>query len=210
MAALILMAVGGIVGVIICFNGYKMFRFCLAVLGGILGYVLGDLVCTLAQGSGQQISLLARIVITGVPAIGLAIASFALYMKVLIALTSLFCAYFAYKDCGALFPGEGAAKVLMPLVFGFIAGIILGAIVYFAQKWTICLFTAFLGARIIASATAPYIWGLLKDNQYALYFQDTLFGTRITETPALTACFIMVAFTAAGLAVQLKSSKKRK
>ena len=98
----------------------------------------------------------------------------------------------------------------MPLIVGFIAGLILGVVVYFAQKWTICLFTAFIGARVIASATAPALWGVLKDNQYALYFQDTLLGTRITETPALTACFIIVAFTAAGLVVQLKTSKKHK
>ena len=210
MTELILIGAGLVIGAIICFNGYKIFRLCLAVLGGILGYVLGDFVCTLAQGQGQEISLLARLLITGIPTIALAIASFALYMKALIGLTALFCAYFVYKDYGSLFPGSGPAKVLMPLLTGFIAGLILCVIVYFAQKWTICFFTAFLGARIIASATAPFLWGLLKDNQYALYFQDTLLGTRITETPALTACFIIVAFTAAGLVVQLKTSKKHK
>ena len=210
MTELILIGSGLVIGAIICFNGYKIFRLCLAVLGGILGYVLGDFVCTLAQGQGQEISLLARLLITGIPTIALAIASFALYMKALIGLTALFCAYFVYKDYGSLFPGSGPAKVLMPLLTGFIAGLILGVIAYFAQKWTICFFTAFLGARIIASATAPFLWGLLKDNQYALYFQDTLLGTIVTDTPALTACFIIVAFTAAGMFVQLKSSKKHK
>ena len=210
MTELILIGAGCLIGAIICFNGYKIFRLCLAVLGGMLGYLLGDFVCNLAQGQGQQLSLLARLLILGIPTIALAIASFALYMKALIGLTALFCAFVVYKDYGSLFPGKGPAKVLMPLIVGFIAGLILGVVVYFAQKWTICLFTAFIGARVIASATAPALWGVLKDNQYALYFQDTLLGTRITETPALTACFIIVAFTAAGLVVQLKTSKKHK
>ena len=210
MTELILIGIGVIIGAIICFNGYKIFRVCLAVLGGMLGYILGDFICNLAQGQGQPVSLLARLLITGIPTIALAIASFALYMKALIGLTALFCAYFVYKDYGSLVPGNGPSKALLSLLAGFVAGLLLGVIVYFAQKWTICFFTAFLGARIIASATAPFLWGLLKDNQYALYFQDTLLGTRITEAPALTASFIIVAFTAAGLVVQLKSSKKRK
>ena len=210
MTEFILIGMGVIIGMVICFNGYKIFRLCLAVLGGMLGYVLGDFVCSIAQGQGQPVSMLARLLITGIPTIALAIASFALYMKALIGLTALFCAYFVYKDYGSLFPGNGPSKALMSLLAGFVVGLILGVIVYFAQKWTICFFTAFLGARIIASATAPFLWGLLKDNQYALYFQDTLLGTRVTETPALTASFIIVAFTAAGLVVQLKSSKKHK
>lgn len=210
MTELILIGIGIIIGAIICFNGYKLFRLCLAVLGGMLGYVLGNFVCSFAQGQGQPMSLTARLLITGIPTIALAIASFALYMKALIALTALFCAYFVYTDYGSLFPGKGPMKALMPLLAGFIAGLLLGVIVYFAQKWTICFFTAFVGARIIASATAPFLWGLLRENQYALYFQDTLLGTRVTDTPALTACFIIVAFTAAGLVVQLKSSKKHK
>ena len=210
MTELILLTVGFIIGAIICFNGYKIFRLCLAVLGGMLGYALGDFICDLVQGRGQALPLLARLLIIGVPAVVLAITSFALYMKALIGLTALCCAYFAYKDYGSLFPGNGPGKVLLPVLVGFVAGLILGIIVFFAQKWTICFFTAFLGARILASATAPFLWGLLKDNQYALYFQDTFLGARITDTPALTACFIIVAFTASGLVVQLQSSKKRK
>ena len=210
MTELILLGIGAVIGAIVCFNGYKIFRLCLAVLGGMLGYVLGDFVCSVAQGQGQPLSLVARLLITGIPTIALAIASFALYMKALIALTALICAYFVYKDYGSLFPGQGPAKALMPLLTGFVAGLLLGVIVYFAQKWTICFFTAFLGARIIASATATYLWGLLRANPYALYIQDTLLGTRVTDTPALTACFLIVVFTTAGLIVQLKSSKKHK
>ena len=78
---MILIGIGVIIGAIICFNGYKIFRVCLAVLGGMLGYILGDFICNLAQGQGQPVSLLARLLITGIPAIALAIASFALYMK---------------------------------------------------------------------------------------------------------------------------------
>lgn len=210
MTELILIGIGVLIGIIICFNGYRIFRLCLAVLGGMLGYVLGDFICTLVQGDGEPVSMLARLLITGIPTIALAVAAFALYMKALIALTALFCAYFVYKDYGSLFPGTGPAKILMPLLAGFVGGLILGAIVYFAQKWTICFFTAFLGARIIAYSAAPYLWNLLKENQYALYIQDTFLGTRVTDTAALTACFLIVAFTAAGMVVQLKSAKRHR
>ena len=98
MTELILIGAGCLIGAIICFNGYKIFRLCLAVLGGMLGYLLGDFVCNLAQGQGQQLSLLARLLILGIPTIALAIASFALYMKALIGLTALFCAFVVYKD----------------------------------------------------------------------------------------------------------------
>lgn len=209
MTELILIGAGVIVGLILCFNGYKLFRLCLAVVGGVLGYIGGNFIVKFAEAQGSPLPEIAKLCITVVPAIILAIASFALYMKALIALTALFCAYFVYTDYGQLFPGKGADKVLIPLLTGFVIGMILGVVVYFAQKWTICFFTAFVGARVIASASAPFLWNLFRANPYALYIQDNFLGTRVTDTPALTACFIIVAFTAAGFVVQLKSSKKK-
>lgn len=209
MTELILIGAGVLIGLIVCFNGYKIFRLCLAIIGGVLGYIGGTFIVNFVQAQGTALSEIAKLIITLVPAIVLAIASFALYMKALIALTALFCAYFVYVDYGDLFPGKGTTKALMPLLTGFVIGLIMGVVVYFAQKWTICFFTAFVGARIIAASSAPFLWNLLKGNPYALYVQDNFLGTRVTETPALTACFIIVAFTAAGLVVQLKSSKKK-
>ena len=206
---LILIGAGLIIGSILCFNGYKLFRLCLAVVGGILGYVFGMFICSFIEGQGSALPELVKILITFVPALALAAASFALYMKALIGLTALFCAYFVYTDYGNLFPGRGPGKALMPLLTGFILGLILGVVVYFAQKWTICFFSAFVGARVIALVSAPYLWAFLRSNPYSLYIQDSLLGARISETPALTACFIIVAFTAAGFVVQLKSSKKK-
>ena len=209
MTEFILIGAGVLIGLILCFNGYKLFRLCLAVVGGVLGYIGGTFIVKFAEAQGSPLPELAKLLVTLIPAIVLAIASFALYMKALIGLTALFCAYFVYTDYGQLFPGQGVSKVLVPLLTGFVIGMILGVVVYFAQKWTICFFTAFVGARIIASASAPFLWNLLKANPYALYIQDSFLGTRVTDTPALTACFIIVAFTAAGLVVQLKSSKKK-
>ncbi|MBO4450633.1 MAG: hypothetical protein J5777_08595 [Clostridiales bacterium] len=209
MTQLILIGLGVILGMILCFNGYKLFRLCLAVAGGILGYAGGTLVCNFIEAQGSTLSLIAKVLITLIPAIILAITAFALYMKALIGVTALFCAYFVYTDYGVLFPGVGASKALLALLAGFVIGLVMGAVVYFAQKWTICFFTAFVGARVIALASANYIWNLFRGNLYALYIQDSLLGTRVTDTPALTACFIIVAFTAAGFVVQLKSSKKK-
>ena len=49
MTELVLIAGGLIIGSILCFNGYKLFRLCLAVVGGILGYVGGTFVCDIAE-----------------------------------------------------------------------------------------------------------------------------------------------------------------
>lgn len=209
MTELILIGAGVLLGAILCFNGYKLFRLCLAVAGGVLGYVGGTFVCKFIESTGSKLPELAKTLIPLIPALVLAIMAFTLYMKALIAITALFCAYFVYTDYGELFPGKGASKTLMPLLVGFVIGLVLGIVVYFAQKWTICFFTAFVGARVIALASSIYLWNLLKANPYALYIQDSFLGTRVTDTPALTACFIIVAFTAAGFVVQLKSSKKK-
>jgi hypothetical protein len=210
LAQLILLGAGLILGAILCFNGYNLFRFSLAVAGGVLGYVGGTFLCRFIESTGTSLSDTAKLIIPLVPAIILAITSFALYLKALIAITSLLCAYFVYTDYGALFPGQGPSKPLMPILAGFVIGLIMGVVVYFAQKWTISFLTAFIGARVIAMASSTLIWNLLRENPYALYIQDSLFGTRVTDTPALTSCFIIVAFTAAGFAFQLKTTKKEK
>ncbi len=209
MTEIVLIGAGLIIGSILCFNGYKVFRLCLAVVGGVLGYVFGTFICSFIEGQGSPLPELVKLLILFVPALALAAASFALYMRALIGLTALFCAYFVYTDYGNLFPGRGAGKALIPLLTGFVLGLILGVVVYFAQKWAICFFSAFVGARIIALVASPYLWALLRSNPYSLYIQDNLLGARISDSPALTSCFIIVAFTAAGFVVQLKSSKKK-
>ena len=76
MTELILIGAGVLLGAILCFNGYKLFRLCLAVAGGVLGYVGGTFVCKFIESTGSKLPELAKTLIPLIPALVLAIMAF--------------------------------------------------------------------------------------------------------------------------------------
>ena len=81
-----------------CFNGYKLFRLSLGIAGSVAGFSLGRLLIDITGEMGVEWSNVAKIICLAVLTIGLGVLAFKLYMKALIAITTIVCALWFYDD----------------------------------------------------------------------------------------------------------------
>ena len=193
-----------------CFEGYKLFRLSLAIAGGVAGYALATLIIELTSSGGIVWSDMGRMIILGLFTIGCAVLSFALYMKALIAVTTIVCAFLFFDDFKLLFAGivDVSIRTIVTYIAGLAAGALIGIIVYYAQKWTISLFTAFTGAKIISGVLAPVLWSGISSGEYAETVSRQVLGNDVDINFTLVRIVVLVAFSAAGFAIQLKTAKK--
>ena len=180
-----------------CFNGYKLFRFSLGIAGSVAGFCLGRFLIKATGDMGIEWSEIARIIVLAVLTIGLGVLAFKLYMKALIAITTLFERV-----------TNSALRIVLTMASGIIAGVLIGIIVYYAQKWTISLFTAFVGARVISGVLTPILWSGILQGEYAGIIEQKVLGPDVELNYSLVRILILVAFCAAGFVIQLKTSKK--
>ena len=198
-----------IAGCLMCFEGYKLFRLSLGIAGGVAGFVLAKMIIELT-GSWINWSETAKIIVLAVFTIVCGVLAFTLYMKALIAITTIICAFWFYDDFQFMFTGieNSVMRVVLTYVVGFFAGMLLGVIVYYAQKWTISLLTSFVGARLISGVLAPVIWSGVFSGQYAGIIERQVIGSGVEINFSLIRLLLVVAFCVAGFIIQLKTSKK--
>ena len=199
-----------IAGCLMCFNGYKLFRLSLGIAGAVAGFTIGRFLINMTGDMGIEWSNIAKIIALAVFTIGLGLLAFKLYMKALIAITTIVCAFWFYDDFNFLFERvtNSALRIVLTVGSGIVAGVLIGIIVYYAQKWTISLFTAFVGARIIAEVLAPILWSGIFSGEYAGIIEKRVLGPDLGLTYSLVRLLVLVAFCAAGFVIQLKTSKK--
>ena len=131
-------------------------------------------------------------------------------MKALIAITTIVCAFWFYDDFSFLFAKveNNGLRFVLTYGAGLIVGAIIGIIVYYAQKWTISLFTAYVGGRIISNVLAPVIWAGISSSDYQGVIEQQVLGADIEISFTLIRVILLIGFCAAGFAIQLKSSRK--
>ena len=193
-----------------CFEGYKLFRLSLGLAGGVAGFLIGRALINFTGNLGISWNLTGKLIVLILFALGLGILAFTLYMKALIAITTIVCAFWFYDDFSFLFEkvSSSALRLIFTFGAGLIAGALIGVIVYYAQKWTISLFTAFAGARVISGVLAPVLWSGLLSGEYAGIIEKRVLGADVGFNYSLVRVLLLVAFCAAGFAIQLKTSKK--
>lgn len=209
MVNIIVTILAAIAGCLMCFEGYKLFRLSLGIAGALAGFIIAKVLIELTadtikwSDSGKTIFIVLF-------AAGLGICAFSLYMKALIIITTLVCAFWFYDDFSFLFSkiANPVLRVVITCAAGLIAGLLLGVIVYYAQKWTICLFTAYAGAKIISGVMLPLIWSAVSSGEYVGLFEQKVIGADIGINYTLVRTLLLVAFCAAGFVIQLKTSKK--
>ena len=120
------------------------------------------------------------------------------------------CAFWFFDDFSFLFSKieNSALRILFTYLAGLLAGALVGVIVYYAQKWTISLFTAYVGARIISGVLSPIIWSGVSSAEYVGVIEQKILGADIGINYTLVRVLLLVAFCAAGFVIQLKTSKK--
>ncbi len=210
MSDIVITIIAVIAGCLMCFVGYRLFRLSLGIAGGVAGFVLGRFLITWTGDLGIEWSNLAKIIFLAVITLGLGILAFKLYMKALVAVTTIVCAFWFYDDFNFLFERitNSALRIVLTIAAGLIVGALIGIIVYYAQKWTISLFTSFVGARVISSVLAPLLWSSIASVEYAGIIEQRFLGPDLGLSYSLVRVLILVAFCAAGFVIQLKTSKK--
>ena len=143
-------------------------------------------------------------------AIGCGILAFKLYMKALIAITTIVCAFWFYDDFGFLFSkiDHSGARFVLTCLSGLVVGAVIGVVVYYAQKWTISLLTAFIGARVISGVLAPVLWSGILSGDYAGIIEHQILGGDVEINYTLIRVLVLAIFCTAGFLIQLKTSKK--
>lgn len=210
MTNIVVTVIAVLAGALMCFEGYKLFRLSLGIAGGVAGFILGKIIISMTSNMGMSWNYISKSVVLLLFTVGLGILAFTLYMKALIAITTIVCAFWFYDDFSFLFvkiEGNGL-RFLATYGTGLVVGAIIGIIVYYAQKWTISLFTSYVGARIISGALAPIIWAGVSSGEYAGIIEQRVIGEEISMSYALIRLVVLVAFCAAGFAIQLKTSRK--
>lgn len=210
MPDIVITVIAVIAGSLMCFNGYKLFRVSLGIAGGVAGFVLGRFLINLTGDMGIAWNEVGKIIFLSVLTIGLAVLAFKLYMKALIAVTTIVCAIWFYDDFNFLFErvSNTALRIVLTMGSGIVAGILIGIIVYYAQKWTISLFTAFIGARVISEVLTPILWSGILSGEYVGIIEQRVLGPDVALSYSLVRILILVAFCAAGFVIQLKTIKK--
>ena len=133
-----------IVGFVVCFGGFKLFRTSITILGGFMGYNVGVFVTSrLTQLLGIQTNETVNLIIIVVMAIAFAVLSFSTYKSAIIYLTTLAVAYYYSKITGV-----SSTKVILT---GLVIGLVIGVLIFIIQKYAIILATSYAGAHMIAS-----------------------------------------------------------
>lgn len=150
-AWLILPIITLILGFVVCFSGFKLFRASITCLGAVVGFEIG----TFLTGSFSRVlsienSSREKLIVIGVCVLVMAIAAFSFYKKSIIYLT----AFAVTITCLKLRGGNAPLKVI--LIAGLV-GVLLGFIIYLVQKWAIMLVTSFGGAYMISTILMAFL-----------------------------------------------------
>ena len=199
-----------IAGALMCFEGYKLFRLSLGIAGGVAGFILGRLLISVTNNMGMSWNYMGKTILLVLFTVGLGILAFTLYMKALITITTIVCAFWFYDDFSFLFAKieNNGVRFLVTYGVGLVVGAIIGIIVYYAQKWTISLFTSYVGAKVISGVLAPIIWAGVSSGEYQGIIEQKILGADVGLNYTLIRVLLLVAFCAAGFAIQLKTSRK--
>ena len=206
MSSVVMTIITIVAGCLVCFAGYRFFRLSIALIGGVLGFIAGSFVyrcIPMFQGSP-----VAKIITIGLFTIAFVVGAFALYMKALVVVSTIAVGLWFYNDYEGFISLPTGNNKLVVILIGLAVGALIGFLVYYAQKWSISLFTAVLGAKIISSVMTPLLWGSFLSGQAASNFETLLFGASFTRDYALTAALVIVLLSGAGLAIQLKTAKR--
>ena len=208
MTLLVVTLISVVGGAICCFAGYKIFRAALAIIGGCLGAYLGIYLYRFL--AGFEISFMhmeySEIITVLWCAVLLAVLSFTLYMKALIAVVTLITTFYLFTDSKSLELRLPWNSPIITLLLCLLFGAVVGMAVYFLQKWAIIIFTSFIGAKIITSVLVPYLMALVAGNQGEMVLKMFTDSVSSNTEIAVGTCALLI-LTGAGIAVQASKNK---
>ncbi|MCQ2528884.1 MAG: TMEM198/TM7SF3 family protein [Saccharofermentans sp.] len=197
-----------VIGLLVCFLGYKFFRLSLSLIGAGLGVLIAEFLfdnyASVVNLDGNEV---AQVIIVALFAIGLGSLAYSLYMKAVMFITILGCGFWI-SSCYQSYSGDASVKgIIISWIVGILVGLIFGVAVRKVQRWAIILFTAFSGAQIVARFSAMYMITNPTLEDVTVKIGKSLFPG-MTESPqTLLAGILLIMFFTAGVIVQSQGKK---
>ena len=195
-----------ILGAVICFSGYKLFRFSITVAGVITGYLGGKfLLSILEEVSGKSLAYVVELVIPFVFAVVLGALAFSFYKKAFIFVVAVVTTKLLYSSVGASSLSESfnTKENLIVLGISFVIGIAFGIACFLIQKGAIIFVSGMSGAWLITYAALPFLQKLSFVTKAATFATEKLFNSKIDGTFAVSGLLILI-LGITGIVVQTK------
>lgn len=140
--------VPALIGFLLCFNGYKILRLSLTLVGAVVGFFLAGFILSKIPA---QMNDTVQWAVRGVFAIGLGAAAFGLYEKAVFFVGAAGGAFFTWS----LYPSDSTG--INKWIIIILAALVSGLAVKFINEWALKLFTGLFGARLLAFALAGLV-----------------------------------------------------
>ena len=198
-----------LLGLIICFSGYRFYKFAISCAGAVVGFLLGKGIISIIRDVFG--SALPSRVTTAVPlifALVIGVLAFSFYKKAFIFIVAAFVGRWIYIFVNetAVFKVNGIKDSLILIGIGAAIGLATGFAGFLIQKWAIIVMTAFMGAYVVSIPSSVYMSKLPLLLDAAAYVTDKLFKTAVLPSRALAGLLILI-LAVAGILVQSKSKK---
>lgn len=198
-----------VIGLILCFRGYRFFRLSISFLAAILGNMLADYFIGLFESfAGTKIDAIVTLIVHIVFAVGFFIMGYKLWKKAVFFVSAALVALSSLRlASGHTFKPDSFFNNRIILLISCIAvGIVAGFLVCAVEKWAIVILTAIYGAYLASSAIASIGFFFDRVSQAATELANKIFASgNISAQSAVTGILLLI-LSVAGFCVQAKHS----
>ena len=195
-----------VLGIIICFRGYRLFKFSVTVAGAILGYQAGTIMINLInRAGGLDTRGVAKTVVPLALAVICGALAFSFYRKAFIFVVAAMVTRIMYRamKSASFAKNFDAKQTIIVLAISVVVGIAIGMACFLIQKGAIIFVSGFGGASLIESALLKYILMVPFISDAASRFTTKIFSSNITPVNAISGLLVL-SFGIAGIIVQTK------
>ncbi len=198
-----------VLGLIMCFGGYKLFKFSVTCAGAVIGYFIGKgIIGIIVDVLRSGLPYWAYMVIPVVFAIVFAVLAFSFYKRAFIFTVAAFVGRWVFtfvKDM-ALIDITGFKDTIVLIAISAVIGLAMGFAAYLIQRGAIIFFTSFIGSFMVSAAVAGYVSKFKPIMDGSAFLAEKVFKTPIESVKAFSGLLILI-LGVAGCITQARQKK---
>lgn len=199
-----------LIGIIVCFFGYKAFKASITIGGAVIGYQFGNFIATfIGNYRGEVLSPNVILVLEIVFALLYALLAFKFYKRSIVLIVAFFVGQFIFNFVMSGMNNKINTTKDTLILIGICAviGIAIGILSIYVQKWIVIAVSSIGGAKLLSIVLSKYLIGFKAVNTVAGFIVSKNFGVTLSELSALTGLLTIV-LAVLGLVIQSKNSKR--
>ena len=196
----------GILGLIMCFRGFKLFKFSVTCAGAVIGYFVGKGVITvIVDVLKSGLPFWAYMAVPAIFAVVFAALAFSFYKRAFVFTVAAFVGkwVFTFVNDMSLIDLNGFKDTVVLIVISAVIGLAVGFAAYLIQKGAIIFFTSFIGSYMITVAIAGYVSKFKPVMDGAGFLAEKIFKTPIESVKAFSGLLFLI-LGIAGCVVQAR------